>query len=264
MNITEETSLLSFKAICNFINDLSTEYGKRHKPLQLYNRLSSHTKISHDNAIKKHIGIFYNFCVGNRESFASQDSKKLVCKKLVYSERVYIDMEYIFQIADEDNTKVIWQHLLIISALLDSSGNAREILKSNLEKSENKNEDKFLSEIISKVQENVNTDSSNPMDAFSSVLQSGIMNDLMGNMQGGKMDIKKLLGAVKGVVSKLEKDVGSDPESKNAIGLVNNIIGSMGDGERPPDLAMMMKNMMSVMGAMSQQTQKSDLTVEEN
>jgi hypothetical protein len=253
--LSEETSLLAFKAICNFISDLSEEYGKRHKPLQLYKRLSSHTQISHDKAIRKHISIFQDFCVANREALTSQEVKKLVSKKIVYSERVYIDMEFIFHVADKENSQVIWQHLLIISALIDPAGKAKDILKKKAEEeSKNEqNETNFLSEIISKVEKNVRPDS-NPMEAFSSILQSGVANDLMSGMQGGlqsgKLDLKKLLGAVQGIVSNLESQAGEDSEAKKTMGVLNGVIGSLGNGDSPPDIGTMMSSMMALMSTM--------------
>jgi hypothetical protein len=248
MNLSEDVSLLAFKTICNFVKDLSAEYGKNHKPLLLYNRLTTHTQISHDKAIKKHLSIFYDFSVSNREALLLQDSTKILCKKLVYSERVYIDMEYIFRIADKENSPVIWQHLLTISALIDPDGKAKDVLLKN--KEDDKKEDDFLSDIISKVQQNVKPNS-NPMEAFSSILQSGVATDLISNMQGnlksGKLDMKKLLGSVKGLITNLENQEGAEPEMKKAMGMLNNLIG---DGDSPPDLGAMMQGMMGLMGSM--------------
>jgi len=257
-NIIEETSLLAFRSICNFVNDLSTEYGKRHKPLQLYNRLTKHTQISHDKAIKKHINIFYDFCLANRDALLTQDASKLAMKKIVYSDRVYIDTEFIFRIADKENSQVIWRHLLIISALIDPAGKAKDILRKKVEEDKNGvQETDFLTDIISKVEKNVNPNS-NPMEAFTSILQSGVANDLMSGMQGGlqsgKLDLNKLLGAVQGIVSNLESQAGGDPETKQTMSMLTNVIGSMGNGNSPPDVGTMMKGMMSLMSSMAVQS----------
>jgi hypothetical protein len=157
-------------------------------------------------------------------------------------------MEYIFRIADKENSPVIWQHLLTISALIDPDGKAKDVLLKN--KEDDKKEDDFLSDIISKVQQNVKPNS-NPMEAFSSILQSGVATDLISNMQGnlksGKLDMKKLLGSVKGLITNLENQEGAEPEMKKAMGMLNNLIG---DGDSPPDLGAMMQGMMGLMGSM--------------
>lgn len=269
-NIIEETSLLAFRAICNFVGDLSAEYGKRHKPLHLYKRLSTHTQISHDKAIRKHISIFREFCLANRDALMTQDISKLVAKKIVYSDRVYIDMEFIFRIADKENSQVIWQHLLIISALIDPAGKAKDVLRKKAEESGTGGdapESNFLSDIISKVEKNVRPDS-NPMEAFTSILQSGIANDLMSGMKGGlesgKLDMRKLLGAVQGIVTNLESQAGSDPETKQTMGMLHNVIGSMGNGDSPPDVGTMMKGMMSLMSSMAAQSPATAASLNES
>lgn len=256
--MNEETLLIGFKAICSFVNDLSTEYGKRHKPLKLYSRLVSHTQITHDQAIRKHFVIFHDFCVANREILHLQDASKLVEKKLLYSERVYIDMEHIFHIADAETTPIIWQHLLTISAIVDPAGKAKEFLRKNA--SNGKNEADFLADVISKVEKNVKPDA-NPMEAVSSIMQSGIFTELLSGMQGGlqngKMDVNKLLGAVQGMVSNLSAQAGDDPEAKQAasmLGNVSSMIGNMANNRgngAPPDMSGMMTMMSTLMSTMA-------------
>lgn len=248
--MNDDTSLIGFNAICQFVKDLAEEFGKKHKPLRLYNRLIGQTKISYTDVIKKHIIIFHGFCTLNRDALTTKDESKLLQKKIEYSDRVYIDMGYIFHIADTDNKSVIWQHLLTISAIIDPAGKAKDILRKSVE--ENKDtpaESNFLSDIISKVEKNVNP-TSNPNEAISSILQSGIVNDLIGGMQSGKLDLGRLLGAVQGMMGNLSANAGDDPETKQAMGMLNNVMGSM-NSSNPPDLSGMMTMMSSLLGGMN-------------
>jgi hypothetical protein len=249
----EETSLIAFKAVCNFVNDLDSEYGKKHKPLKLYKRLINHTQIAHDNAIRKHLVIFHDFCTMNRDALYSQDVTKLVAKKLEYSERVLIDMEYIFRLADLETTPVIWRHLLTISALLDPTGKAKEILKKAGEDNKStKDETDFLSNIISKVEKSVKPDA-NPMEAVSSIMQSGIFTEMMSDLGSKKLDLGKLLGAVQGMVTTLSNQAGDDPDAKQAMGMLNNVtsmMGNMGNGGGAPDMSGMMQMMTTMMAGM--------------
>lgn len=255
--MNEESYLIAFKAICNFVNDLNSVYGKKHKPLKLYRRLINQTQIAHDQAIKKHISAFHNFCLSNRDCLYSQDKKQLVNKKIEYSDRVYIDMEIIFRNCDTETEPVIWNHLLTISAILDPAGKAKEILRKNAENGKSSmQETNFLTDIISKVEKNVKPDS-NPIEAVSSILQSGIFNDLLSGMQGGlssgKLDLNKLVGAVQGMVVSLGEQAGDDPEAKQAMGMVTNMtamlgnIGSTNNNNSPPDIMQMMTTMISGM-----------------
>lgn len=254
--MNEETSLIAFKSICNFVNDLESEYGKKHKPLRLYKRLVNHTQIAHDQAIKKHISVFHDFCVVNREAISSQDTQKLSKNRVEYSERVYIDMKLIFSFADSDTTPIIWKHLLTISAIIDPTGKAKDILKKSAEEGKTgKNESDFLTNIISKVESSVKPDA-NPMEAVSSIMQSGLLNEMMSDLGSKKLDIGKLLGAVQGMVSSLGSQVGDDPEAKQAVGMLNNMTSMMGNvgsgvgGSGMPDMSGMMQMMTTMMSGM--------------
>jgi len=251
--MNEDTVLIGFKAICNFINDLESVYGNKHKPLRLYKRLVNHTQISHDNIIRKHIGLFNQFCVANQEALSEQKREKLVQTRVEYSERVYVDIGFILGMADAETAPVIWKHLLTISAIVDPTGRAKEILKKSVQEGKSgKEETDFLTNIISKVEKNVKPNS-NPMEAVTSIMQSGLFTEMMSDMNSKKFDLGKLLGAVQGMVSTLGNQVGDDPEAKQAMGMLNNVtsmMGNMGSGGAPPDMSGMMQMMTTMMSGM--------------
>jgi hypothetical protein len=260
MNITDEKSLITFRTICNFVNDLAEEYGKRHKPLLLYKRLANHTQISHDKAIKKHISIFTEFCTANREALETQDSSKLASKRLVYSERVFIDIDFIFRVADAETSPVIWQHLLTISALTDPFGNARDILK----KKSGGDETKFITDIIAKVQDNINPNAT-PMEAITNIIKSGVANDVVGGIKGrlqsGNLDFGKIMGSLKTVLSEFETKADPNSESAKSIHMVTDFLGSMsGESGTPPDMGAMMQMAMGLMANMAEESSSGDGT----
>lgn len=260
--MTTDTSLITFKAICNFTNDLSEVFGENHRPLKLYAHLINKTTLSHEQAIKKHIEAFHSFCVKNREAISSKNIKAVNETKIEYSSRVYINMKEIFELADKETTGVIWKHLLTISALVDPSGKARRILK---EQKENGGGDEvnFLSDIIAKVEDKVNPDA-NPMEAVTSIMQSGIFNDLVQGMgsglQNGSLDLNKLMGTVQNMVTKLSDDAGDKEGGEQAVNMLSTMMGSMNAGRNAPDndgtpqpmpdLAGMMGPLMGMMGGM--------------
>ena len=228
-----DTNLITFKAITNFVNELGQMYGKKHHPLKLYRHLINKTQISNDKVILKHIDTFRKFCISNREAICLKNIEELSEDILQYSSKVFINMKTVFKLADSDSTKIIWEHLLCISALVDPAGKAKEILKKNQEEGKTgKNETDFLTDIISKVGENVQPDA-DPMSAASSIMNSGLLTELMSGMQSGlsegKLDIKKLLGAVQGMVSTLGEQVGDDPQAAGAMNMINTMMGSMGN-----------------------------------
>jgi len=256
--MNEETLLFGFKTVCNFVADLNSAFGKKHKPLRLYNRLASHTQISHDQAIRKHIAIFSTFCVANREAILTQDVTKIAQKKLEYSERVFIDMGLIFSMADEATLPAIWQHLLAISAIVDPLSRAKEVLKKNATPDSGP-EQAFVANLMSKIESTVQPDA-NPMQAVSSIMQSGLMGELLGGLQSGNgtgsLDVKKLFGVVQNLMSDLSVQAGDNPEAKQTVGMLNNMIGSMANAPAgsPPDMSGMMQMVTSLMGNMTGDT----------
>ena len=171
--------------------------------------------------------------------------------KVNFSDKVYIDFSNIFKTADKDTKGVILDYLLTISALVDPTAKAKDILK----KDEKSKESDFLSSMIEKVEENVNVDSNNPLEAVSSIMNSGIFTELLSNMnnglQDGSLDLSKLLGSVQGMVTKLSNK-GGDNNDNDSLNMINNMVGMLGKqngegGNNMTDLMAMMGPMLATL-----------------
>ena len=123
-----DTSLVTFKAISTFCTALEEVFGEDSRELKLYTHLISKTTLSHDKAISKHIDAFRLFCTENRDALESKDVSKLVENKIIYSDKVFIDIACIFNTSDKDTSTVIWKHLLTIATFVDPTSKARQIL----------------------------------------------------------------------------------------------------------------------------------------
>jgi hypothetical protein len=270
--MSTDTSLISFKAISTFINELVEVFGEEQHQLKLYARLISKTTIAHDVAIKKHVEAFRKFCTENREAFLKSDASLLSDPFIVYSDNVKIDMKEIFAKADKSTSKVIWKHLLTISAIVDPSGEARRILKeSNTQGAETD----FLTNIIEKIEEHVDPNA-NPMEAISSIMASGIFTDLIGGMgnglQNGTLDIGKLMGTVQKMVTTLtppSQDGGASGGGMPPLDLqaMMKMMAPPGDGSasapQVPDLMSMLGPLMSSLNVNANPAPESDVKIEE-
>lgn len=245
---SSDSNLITFKAISNFVNELSETFEQR--SLKLYKRLINQTTLAHDIPIQKHVDAFKEFCVQNRDAITSKDSSKIIKQRVEYSERVFINFSNIFSKADTETTSVIWNHLLTISALVDPSGNAKKILLENT----TGNEADFLSGIIDKVGEHVRPDA-NPMEAVMALVQSGVVTDLIGNMnsglQNGTFDIRKLMGAATGMMSTFADKAG-DNKGTETIGMVSSMLSNMmgglnndGPSDQIPDISALLGPLMA-------------------
>lgn len=238
--MSDTLSLKIFKCISSFVQNLNEEYGTQHKPLRFFAKLVDRVKITNEVAIAKLTEIFRTFCISNREAFKTQEVAKLSSIKITYSETIFIDMSVIFLMADQENQSIIWRHLLTISALVDPENNARELLQKMSEVQPSK-EDELIKNVISKVEQAVKPDS-NPADAISAIMQSGIISEVMNGMSNNTLDIGKLLGSVQGMISTMGAE---NPEAKQ---ITDSVSGAIGNGSSPPDLSGLFSMMTSLLG----------------
>ena len=217
----------AFHSISTFVKDLSEIFAAKHHSLALYCRLINKTTVQHTTAIEKHIQTFRNFCVKNRSAILEKDVSKIVEPRVSYSEKVFIDISSILISADIETNEIIWKHILTISAFLDPTAKAKEILKKNMTNSAK--EVNLINDIMNKVEENYDHSSTNPMEAVTSILKSGVFNDIMsnigGNLQNGELDLGKLVGTMQQVVVSILPQVnggGGVSELHNGIPMNNN------------------------------------------
>ena len=210
--------LMAFKAISAFVADLAEEFRKNQRSLALYQRLLEKTSIIHEEAISKHLKIFKEFVQTNREAIINQNLDKLTTHTLTYSDRVFINIAHIFRITDDANCVEIWKHLLTISAILDPESGAKETLKQNdLTSSQDcKAESNFLKDIINKVEDSIDPNTTNPTEAIGKVMSSGVLTELMTSMtqgmENGNLDIGNLMGSIQGMIGELHESGDVPPE----------------------------------------------------
>ena len=248
----EDSDIVIFRAIYNFLKDVSSACTKKYKPLALYTRLVEKTTIVNEEPIMKHVSVFREFCTGNRKGFETQKVGDLQNTKISYSERVYIDITHLFKIIEKVDHEAIWKHLLIISTLTDKEGNSKNILKEIKKKEKNAklnlgkgNEANFINNMVEKVGENIDPNTSNPMEAVSSIMSSGIFTELIGDMNKGVESGDMNLGGLMGVV-------------QNMMGSLDGKLNEKGQGGGQGGLGDMTKMMSTMMSSLNLDEQEGD------
>jgi hypothetical protein len=199
-------SLIQFKAIANFVKELASTFSNKQRSLKLYSHLLNKTALSHEGAIAKNVQIFREFCIQNRDAILNRDRSLLRSDSISYSKNAHFSLTPIFEAADADTVDVIWKHLIYISSLVDPSAQAAELIKKF--KGSGK-EGNFLADIMNKMNEHMDSSNAgaNPMEAVSSMMQSGVFNDLIssmnGDLQSGQLDIGKLMVSVQGLLGSI-------------------------------------------------------------
>lgn len=224
------SNLVVFKSISNFINELEGVYGEKQRSLVLYNHLINKTTLVHDKPIQKHVNIFKEFCVNNRDAILDKDKSKIKGGIIEYSEKVKVDIKSILdEESDRENLNVIWSHLLTLLAMVDPTSNARKVLQEAEKNGKGGNEINFLTDIIDKVEKNVDvSDTENPMNAINGIMQSGLFQDLVGDLgkkiDEGSLDVGKLVNSVQDIVS--QQPGGND--------IISTMMGTLSSSSSPP------------------------------
>ncbi len=226
--MNQDTELLIFSNICNFVKNIGEIY-KDDKSVRLYSKLVKKTGIGHKASISKHIQIFKDYCTKNNDAFLQKDYKSLD-GNIIYSDTIYIDIKKVFETSDNEQKNTLWEHLLYISALVYPAGKTKEILKKNLEENkETVSETDFITNIIEKVEKNIDPNTSNPLDAISSLMKTNVFGDLLNSMNdgisSGKLDMNKLLSTVQGMMTTMTNkgDVNADMLSTLTSSMLNDI-----------------------------------------
>ena len=204
-----EDNVFLFKCIVDFIHSLNELYGEKQYNLQLYDLLMEKTGIVHEEPIKKHIHLFFEFIRNNEEGILENNVTLIKQWRIDYSEKVYIDLKPIFEDSSEEDIQCIWKHLLTLLAVLVPTSKAKQMLKKMKETKKNKgNEEDFLSNIMDKVGKHIDpSTSSNPAEMMTGIMSSGLftelMNDMNEGMSNGDLDINKMMGSLQGMIGNL-------------------------------------------------------------
>jgi hypothetical protein len=218
----DDKTALAFNTICNFIRDVNASFGTKQKALMLYGHLIEKTGLIHIEPVRKHIQIFQAFVKENEDAILGRKRNLVRVGKIVYSERVWIDLAAIFQMADREEESIIWNHLLTISAILNPDGKAKQVLKDLKNKPSTGSEDNFLKNIMEKIGNQIQSsdgEEANPMQMIGSMMSSGVFNEifqgLSSGMSDGNMDIGKMMSSMQSMMSNLN-DIVKDKNPSDA------------------------------------------------
>lgn len=118
MATVSDSDLKVYNAILDFVKDLNTNFGKRYKPVALYNRLLEKTTLQDVSSIRRHVDVFKSFFSRNStyvaDSYIGEGSATIQ-----YSDRVYLNIRSILDRTDHSSHECIRSHLLLIYGLLN-------------------------------------------------------------------------------------------------------------------------------------------------
>lgn len=243
------SELITFKAIVSFISELGDMFSSTQRSLKLYVRLIDNITIQCESAMKTNIEVFREFCTENSEAISNKDVSLLNTSTITYSKNAFIDMKPIFDASDKETCNAIWAHLLTIYALIEPRGKALSVLRAGNNNTDTAETD-FLSDIMQKIESNIDVNSTDPMEGLQSIMSSGIFSDLVtglsSGMQNGTMNMESMMGSVRKMVQNMGDKAGDNGES---VELINNMMDSLENGSGGSD---MLGPLMQMMGGQGQ------------
>lgn len=235
------TELSAFQTISEFITSIHGYYTDHPTysfvhSLKLYYRLVSKTTFVEDNNILRHVQVFRQFCVENRDQIRAKTAV-FTPSKVEFTDKIYVDMNSVFKHADNETTQTLWEYLMTISALLDPENKTRELLQEL--KSKNGKEGEFIGNVLETMCNNISpTDMANPMSMITNIMSSNVfgtlMNTMNSNVENGQMDMSKLMGSMMHLIENVKEEVekSDDPMVKQMLNMVTQL-GSMTPPSKP-------------------------------
>ena len=225
----DDQKLRVFNSIASFVQDLDTGFGKKYKPVALYNRLVARTTLRDTTAVDRHINAFRTFFSSNPQYIQSKNLATVA--RISYSDRIYLDVGRILSKTETDAHKHVHQHLMTIYSLMNiGTRQGREALETLKQTSEDDGDDgekldlnlpdttegNFIKDTLTEMTDQFENmeEGANPMMMMSSMMQSGFFTKFMGDLQtkfsSGEMDIRSLMGTVTNVISEATPQGGEE------------------------------------------------------
>lgn len=210
-----------FKAIKEFADQLNDAFGKEDVNVHKVYRILEKTSLTNRKVIARHLVIFHSFLEKNRMPILAKSTDDFEQDHIELTDRIGMNLRKIIDRADESTKRVIWQHLFNIMYVFDPED---MIVKNELKQAISENdtrENKFLMDTFSKfedVMKTTNTDErKDPMQMMNGLMQSGFLNDMIGNINNGvskgDLNIKGLISTVQNLLGNLSETI--DREEKN-------------------------------------------------
>lgn len=256
-------TLKFFSKAITFVGELNNVFSSKYPNIRLYYKLMKKTPIGNMNAISKHCELMCNYINNNQEAIKQKDVKGLNTTTITFNEKIFLNLTECIQNADKETRNIIFTHLQLLMYISKPSDELKELLinKKEEQKEEPKGENKFISNIINKIESQFNEQEfKDPLSAAMNMMQSGLFSEIVQNMndgvKDGSLNPQELLGNVQGVLGELTG--GSLDINSILSGNTSNLEIEGEDGKNVNiDMNQMFSMVGSMMGGMTQNNSSS-------
>jgi hypothetical protein len=201
-----------FSQIVNFVESVQENYGQEFYELKLYNLLLENTGLIHIDQRKKHVDIFREFLDVNKMCILTQDLSIMKQDRIIYSDKIFLNIKAVFELANEEDKDVIWEHLLVLLAMTSPDKKAQNVLALKTPKQTVKEDNNFqnIFENLTEQMKNTDLNQTDPMQFVGNIMNSGIMNDIFNSMpkmdgDGESIDFNAMMQSFQQVMTNLQQ-----------------------------------------------------------
>ena len=206
---TASSDLAAFQVIVDFVRNLKEYFGDKVQFIEMYHRLLYKRSFQDVELIQRHVEVFRAFCKCNRAAIASRDTTQFVATKIQFTDRIYLDVAYIFAHVDAETVPIVWEYLLAISAHLDPANNTKQVLQQLQQEHVNNNTSSNVAAV-------------NPMQMVGSIMANPVIGNMMNTFMNSNIDLHQLVQSITPIVENVKKEIeqSEDPAIKNMIAML--------------------------------------------
>lgn len=222
--------LSAFQVIVDFVTNLHNHFEDHIHSIQLYHRLLYQKSFQEVDLIRKHVSVFRSFCQSNRSAIRERNIELLQSRRIEFTDRIYIDIPYIFGKVDTDTASIIWEYLLAISAHLDPENNTRAVLEQLQSQHPPTLSHSSAPPPINPLAALVATSDApdNPMALMGGLMGNPAISNIMTKLMTNELDLQKLITSITPIVENVKKEIeqSDDPTIKNMISMIQSSVES--------------------------------------
>ena len=200
------------QSVKHFTKDLDDVYGDGNSGVRNYTTLVNKVSENQLLVVAKHKNLFKKFFKDNTQAILTKNVEQFVNPTLRYSSRVSFNVADIIKQSDKDTSNAIWNHLLVISASLNTQ-DRQQLLNATLHNTAKKPQ--LPSEL---------PDISNLM---------GMLQNM--NVQGGGENPMSSIGMNPAMLMSMAP-------------MISSVMTNINNSDGPPDIKSILKNVLSSMG----------------
>jgi len=229
---SSEPNFKAFSKIQMFLKQLAESYGNEFNDINKYYSLCKKTMLSNTTAIVKHVKLFEDYLLANKDAIKEGNKTALNNDCIAYTDKIKINLKQILARTDAKDCGSIFKHLQVIQYAINPDVELKATLtsKSKEEQFFDKMINKLKNEYEGKEDADINLGQLSNMNDLMKVKDSnpqigGLVSELQENFESGNFDLAKMAQSAMNMVSQVGgPEAQNDPQVAGMMAMLNNLM----------------------------------------